>query len=123
MSELKTPVEVETETDDKTSDYYIAKKLVQLKQSADSRGIPFKLSFKTVKRLLTAKKCYYTGRSFAASGLNGRSVDRVDSSIGYVEGNVVPCTVDINQKKSNLTHAEIHAISKKITQHQKLKKK
>jgi hypothetical protein len=103
------------------TDYQVAKKLVQLKQSADSRGIEFSLSFKTVKKLMISQKCYYTGKRFT-TGLNARSVDRVDSTIGYVDGNVVPCTVEINQKKSNLTHNEIVLLAKKIFQHQNRKK-
>ena len=98
-------------------DLTVAKKLLQLKQSADSRGIEFDLSFHTVKRLLTARKCYYTGVIFEESGLYSRSIDRVDSSLGYQDGNVVACTVDINQKKANITAEEIHQIIRKIKEH------
>ena len=104
------------------NDYYVAKKLVQLKQSADSRGIEFNLSFKTVKRLLSTKKCYYTGKEFGKGGM-ARSIDRVDSSSGYINGNVVSCTVEINQRKANLSTLEIHVLSKKIKLHENRKKK
>ena len=95
------------------TDLYVAKKLVQLKQSADSRGIAFSLSFKTVKRLLSTKRCYYTGKLFS-TGINSRSVDRLDSNLGYIEGTVVSCTIDINQKKANLTLEEIFMLSRKL---------
>jgi hypothetical protein len=42
------------------------------------------------------------------------SVDRVDPKKGYVEGNVVACTVEINSKKSNLSIDEIHNLSTQI---------
>ncbi len=102
-------------------DLIVAKKLLQLKQSADSRSIEFDLSFYTVRRLLNAKKCYYTGTVFEESGPLARSIDRVDSSLGYLEGNVVACTIDINTKKSNITVEEIHQISRKIKEHKRKK--
>jgi hypothetical protein len=42
------------------------------------------------------------------------SFDRVDSNKGYIEGNVVSCTVDINGKKSNLTVDEIKSLYEKL---------
>lgn len=98
------------------SDYQVAKKLIQLKQSADSRSLDFDLKFTTVKRLLSAKKCYYTGTRFTPEGPFSRSIDRVDSSLGYIDDNVVACTVDINGKKNNLTIEDISIMYKKITQ-------
>lgn len=100
-------------------DYVIAKKLISLKSSADSRGLDFDLKFATVKRLLKTKTCYYTGKKFTKGGTNARTVDRVDATKGYVEGNVVSCTLDINAKKSNLTIDEILLIAKKIQKHTK----
>ena len=102
-------------------DLIVAKKLLQLKQSADSRSIEFGLSFYTVRRLLNVKKCYYTGIMFEETGPFARSIDRVDSTLGYLEGNVVACTVDINTKKANITVEEIHQISKKIKEHKRKK--
>lgn len=99
------------------TDVTVAKKLIQLKQSADSRGVEFNLSFKTVKKLLLSKVCYYTRKAFG-DGLQARSIDRVNSKKGYVEGNVVPCTVEINQKKSNLDIDDIILMAKRIAEHQ-----
>lgn len=108
-----TPVEAPEEI---LTDYIVAKKLIQLKQSADSRGIEFDLSFVAVRKLMNAKVCFYTRKKFGED-LGARSIDRVDSSIGYVDGNVVACTVDINRKKANLTHDEILLLSTRIQQH------
>ena len=105
------------EVDEVIDDYHIAKKLIQLKQSADSRRIPFSLKFTTVKKLLNAKICFYTGKTFDKKGLHARSIDRVDSSKGYVDNNVVACTVDVNIKKTNLTVEEIYSIAKKVDMH------
>jgi hypothetical protein len=117
--------ELELNNEDSYTDYYVAKKLVQLKQSADSRKIEFSLKFSTVKRLLSTKTCYYTGTPFAKNGRNSRTIDRVDASRGYVDDNVVACTTEINGKKANLTAEEIFLLSKKISLHfvKKQKKK
>lgn len=109
-------------TEPTVTDYHVAKKLVQLKQSADSRKLEFNLTFKTVKRLMKARKCFYTGKIFS-SGVHARSVDRVDSSLGYIEGNVVACTVEINQVKSNIPTKDLILLGKKVLEHQRRKKK
>ena len=109
---------IDMSDNEKLSDYKICKKLVQLKQSAVSRNLEFDLSFRTVKRLLIQKKCFYTKKNFTSVGSTARTIDRVDSTKGYIEGNVVACTYDINLKKSNLTVEEIfmihNGIKKKI---------
>lgn len=106
------------------TDIAVAKKLIHLQQSAKDRNIEFNLSFNTVKKLLLAKKCYYTNITFEETGNNSRTIDRIDASMGYVEGNVVACTQEINLKKTNLTSQEIMLLAKKIQSHEdKLPKK
>ena len=101
-------------------DYIICKKLIQLRQSAQSRGLEFNLTFKTVKKLLSTKRCFYTNVVMTEdSGMNSRSIDRVDSTKGYIEGNVVSCTVDINSKKGHLTIKEILSLAKNLEKHTK----
>jgi hypothetical protein len=63
--------------------------------------------------LITVDKCYYTGKVFEESTYS-RSVDRVDSAKGYIDSNVVSCTIDINSKKSNLTNLEIESLYLKL---------
>jgi len=96
------------------SDVEISKKLINIYQSAMDRKLEFGLSFESVKNLLKHQTCYYTGRKFEAEGPYSRSIDRVDSAKGYIEGNVVSCTIDINGKKSNLSEDEIELLYKKI---------
>lgn len=102
-------------------DVTVAKKLIHLSQSAKDRNLEFDLSFKTVKRLLSVKKCYYTGVEFddSSNGPKSRTIDRIDASKGYVEDNVVACTYEINNKKVNLTIAEIELLYKKMIKHKK----
>jgi hypothetical protein len=101
------------------SDVEVAKKLLNIYQSAADRKLEFNLSFESVKTLLKFQTCYYTGRKFDNEGPYARSIDRIDSSKGYIEGNVVSCTVDINGKKSNLSDDEIELLYNKIVLHKK----
>jgi hypothetical protein len=96
------------------SDLEVARKMIKIHQSAADRKLKFDLSLETVRKLLTYKTCYYTNKEFEEDGVFSRSFDRVDSLKGYVEGNVVSCTVDINGKKSNLTFDEIAALYHKL---------
>jgi hypothetical protein len=95
---------------DRIPDIVVAKKLVKLQQSALSRGLEFDLKFHTVRRLLEKKTCTFTKIPFEESGPLARSIDRIDSAKGYIEGNVVACTVEINGKKANLSIKEIQQI-------------
>ena len=101
------------------SDVEVAKKLLNIYQSAADRKLEFNLSFESVKTLLKFQTCYYTGRKFDNDGPYARSIDRIDSAKGYIEGNVVSCTVDINGKKSNLSDDEIELLYNKIVLHKK----
>lgn len=95
-------------------DLEVARKLVNIHSSAQSRGLEFDLSFEYVKKLLEFTHCYYTGVAFSEDGPGARSFDRVDNERGYIIGNVVACTTDINGKKNNLSLAEIMSLSKKL---------
>ena len=103
----------------KVSDLDVALKLTQLYHSARDRKLEFNLTLKTVRRLITNKTCFYTGVEFESEGPLSRSIDRIDTTRGYVEGNVVACTVDINGKKANLTVPEIELLYKAIIKHNK----
>lgn len=87
-------------------DIEVAQKMVKLQQSAKSRNLPFDLSFAEVKKVLTQKKCFFTGETFDAV-THIRSFDRVNNEEGYVNGNVVACTKDFNSKKANLSVSDI----------------
>jgi hypothetical protein len=105
-----------TENPADITDLEVARKMLKIFQSAQDRKLDFDLSFKTVKQLLTFPTCFYTGKGFEEEGGMARSFDRIDSEKGYVEGNVVACTVDINSKKSNLTFDEIETLYHKLSQ-------
>jgi hypothetical protein len=73
------------------------------KASANKRGYVFELSVDEVS-LLCQQLCSYCGKepsqvlsSFPNFKYNG--IDRVDNSLGYVEGNCVPCCKLCNRMK------------------------
>lgn len=96
------------------SDVEVAKKLVNIHSSAQSRNLEFNLTFEYVKKLLEYNTCYYTNVIFTEDGGSARSFDRVDNDKGYVVSNVVACTIDINGKKNNLSIDEIVCLYKKL---------
>ena len=103
------------------TDIEVAKKMINIHQSSVDRKIEFNLSFEYVKKLLEYKTCYYTNIPFTDEGIHARSFDRVDSDKGYIEGNVVACTIDINGKKSNLSVEEIICLYNKLVKKPKSK--
>lgn len=96
------------------TDLMVAKKLISLESSASSRGKEFDLSFKTVKRLLKMKKCFFTGVEMNEEHghNNQRTIDRLDNLKGYVEGNIVACTKTINNLKGSLSVQNIIDLNK-----------
>jgi hypothetical protein len=115
----------------RAQDLIVAEKLIALSQSAKHRNLEFNLSFETVKNLLEQKYCFYTGVKLSDGGAKQgeppastqRTIDRVDNSKGYIEGNVVASSVDINQKKGNLTLEEIELLYDKTRQRTAIKRK
>ncbi len=74
-------------------------------RSCKERGIEWQLTFAQTKTLLKAKKCYYTGVELTIPVQTKElptdvTLDRIDSSKDYVQGNVVACCRAINQLKS-----------------------
>lgn len=96
------------------TDIEVARKMINIAQSASDRKLEYDLTFNTVKGLMTEDVCWYTGKIFQDEGIYSRSFDRIDSFKGYIEGNVVACTVDFNGKKSNLTLEEIEILYNKL---------
>lgn len=115
VKESKKTIEVKKETKPQIPDIEVAKKLVNIHSSAQSRNLEFDLSFEYVRKLLEYTTCFYTNVQFTEDGPHSRSFDRLDNDKGYVIGNVVACTTDINGKKNNLTIDEITCLYKKLS--------
>lgn len=97
------------------TDAVLVGKYVGLAASASSRGIEFNISLKKLKSLLKVKNCFYTKTPFNETDpQRKRSIDRIDSSKGYIDSNVVACTTIINSAKGNLTVKEIIQMADKL---------
>lgn len=81
-----------------------ASKHTQLFMSAKARGKDFDLTLPDTRKLVTTKKCAYTGAKLEdkKGSMNNRTVERLDGSKGYVKGNVVAVTKKSNEVKNML---------------------
>lgn len=99
------------------TDIDIARKYLNISNSASERQIPFTLSLKKIKELLSENSCYYSGVEFTSEGDDAKTFDRVDSTKGYTDNNVVVCTSKINKRKHDLTLEEIESLYDGITKY------
>lgn len=87
----------------RSKDQRVAEKYLQLMKSAEKRGKEFSLTIADVRKLVSTKRCYYTGVELSQTdGDRFMTVDRIDNEKGYVKGNVVACTHWANQIKNQL---------------------
>lgn len=86
-----------------------ARRWSQYANKAATRGFEFKLTHDDLHDLLD-KDCAYCGGK-------GGGIDRIDSSKGYVLGNVNPCCWECNQMKNDLPLKDWLAKMKKVIQH------
>lgn len=86
--------------------------------NAKKTGKEFLLTEDFLKSLFDKQlgKCYYTGRqlNLKLSLPDSISIDRFDSSIGYINTNVVLCQYKINVMKNDLSFKDLIMISKDI---------
>lgn len=94
----------------KPTDEDVSRKYLSLIASARRRNKDFDLTLADVRKLLRVKKCQYTGMVMciqqgedASTWLpQGRTIDRLDPSKGYVKGNVYVVAHVANQIKNVL---------------------
>lgn len=82
-----------------------------LANQAKQRDLDFEISFEYVQKHWN-DLCTYCGDLLVGLGL-----DRIDSSKGYTEDNVVPCCFTCNIMKSNLSLESFYAHLEKILSH------
>ena len=87
------------------TDQEVAQKYINKINNCRAASTVFSLSFFEFKRLVTAKKCKYTGIALTNSGKNNNiatdvTIDRINNNIGYVTGNVVACCHGYNSFKA-----------------------
>jgi hypothetical protein len=78
-------------------------------QTAKQRGISFSLTFDQFIEA-AGQPCFYCGNELCSQVLEGSGLDRIDSSKGYEDGNVLPCGFRCNKiKMDDLTVEETKA--------------
>lgn len=97
-------------------EYYRDKPLVfrinAVRQNARRKGFEYTLSRDLVGQLL-ASPCHYCGVEPKRYG----GIDRVDSALGYIEGNVVPSCFVCNRAKGNLSIGEFWSWAMRLVRH------
>lgn len=90
-----------------------------VKNSAKHRGLPFVLTACDIRDLWLAqdKRCVYSGRLISFRDKTA-SVDRIDSTRGYVLDNIQIVHVDVNKMKMSRTHEEFLELIRLINSHQ-----
>lgn len=99
--------------------------ILQYKRHAKNRGINFELQYETVEKLVRGS-CYYCGviggnlkkTKNLKEGFRHNGIDRVDSSKGYTEENVVSCCGTCNIAKRDMSLDEFIGLAKRIANHQ-----
>lgn len=96
---------------------FVAKKYLWLMDSAAKRGLDFSLSIEELSTLLRDHVCYYTKEKLVSfpheKGENNDhlpdnylTIDRKDNDLGYVSGNVVACSKEINTLKNQMSEQD-----------------
>lgn len=68
-----------------------------LRNAARLRDYPVTITFAQYKQLVSGAVCHYCSGPLPRAG---SGVDRIDSALGYVPGNVVPCCTKCNRAKN-----------------------
>ena len=97
--------------------YLSINKYHKWERSAKSRNYEFNVSLEYLSDLYLSqnKKCAITGDYL--NSLDEASLDRIDSSLGYVEGNVQWVTIQANLSKHVMTMEELYEFCKKVLNH------
>lgn len=92
-------------------------KLKVWKVNAKARHIRWDLSLEHLNTLPLI--CVYTGQALTldVNQLNTVSLDRIDSTKGYVPGNVAFCLPSINRMKSDQTVSGFRELCRQVTEH------
>ena len=102
--------------------------LCSIRAGARKRGLDFSITPEYLQTLFDKQqgKCIYTGRPLIMKlgsdneTSNTGSIDRIDSSKGYVEGNVQWVDKDVNNMKMNLTEETFIQLAKEIAHYKQL---
>lgn len=93
------------------------------KTNAELRGILWNVSFEYLADLLIEQdfKCALTGWDIHAMDVNSpASLDRIDSSVGYVEGNLQWVYSKVNMMKQHYSQDDFISVCKAVAERQSI---
>jgi hypothetical protein len=97
-----------------------AKKLFNsARGSARARGLEFTISIDDIIETLESGVCRVTGLAFDMVSTDGPwrpTIDRIDSSLGYIPGNVQIVVWLYNSAKQQYTHGDVMVLARALTQ-------
>jgi len=96
---------------------FVAKKYLWLIDSASKRNLEFSISIEELSNVLRDHICYYTKATLVSfpheKGENNNhlpdnylTIDRKDNDAGYIPGNVVSCSKEINELKNQMSEQD-----------------
>lgn len=92
----------------------LASKYGKVISSAKARGLDVSITKEYYAKQLFNKPCHYCGDN---NETQGHGVDRIDSGLGYIEGNVVPCCPTCNVMKNIMSEKDMLNHMHKILKH------
>ncbi len=99
-------------------DNFLQYRLLQARARAKSKNIPFKIDINYLEQILLNQnnKCFYSGikMELNRAGNYSASIDRIDSSKGYINGNIAFVIWAVNTMKNDLVEDEFLKIIKAI---------
>jgi hypothetical protein len=90
-----------------------------IKNSARYRDRDFKIDMPYAYRVLLKQgnRCALSGQDISFTGSHPPSLDRIDSNLGYIKGNIQWLSREVNLMKMNLPQNIFLEICRKITNH------
>jgi len=76
-----------------------ARAYINKHQKCKDKKWEFNLTLAAMRRLMKATRCYYTGLLLDDQSF---TIDRIDSTKGYVMGNIVACHTNFNSFKGSM---------------------
>jgi hypothetical protein len=90
-------------------EYTETERLRHTKKGAGARGLAFRLSDAVALELIKSP-CFYCGAP--PDPVSG--IDRIDSALGYEDGNVVACCTRCNKAKGTLSQGEFYRMCREV---------
>ncbi len=103
-----------SERTSKIKPYQSSSKYARMIANAKKQGYECTVSTRYYKECLFDKPCHYCDEVVIHTG---SGVDRIDSSVGYIEGNVVPCCPTCNVMKNVMSEHDMLNHMLKVLKH------